>query len=62
MTIVRTDEPHHVDIGSQLPAARIASLAQDAPPAEVGASVVAMLQMRGLCGADIDLSAGMIAP
>jgi NAD(P)-dependent dehydrogenase (short-subunit alcohol dehydrogenase family) len=29
---------------------------------EVGASVVAMLQMRGLCGADIDLSAGMIAP
>jgi NAD(P)-dependent dehydrogenase (short-subunit alcohol dehydrogenase family) len=31
-------------------------------PAEVGAAVVAMLAMPGLCGADIDLSAGMIAP
>ena len=29
--------------------------------AEVGAAVVAMLAMPGLCGADIDLSAGMIA-
>ena len=29
---------------------------------EVGAAVVAMLAMPGLCGADIDLSAGMIAP
>lgn len=28
---------------------------------EVGEAVVAMLQMPGLCGADIDLSAGMIA-
>jgi NAD(P)-dependent dehydrogenase (short-subunit alcohol dehydrogenase family) len=28
---------------------------------EVGAAVIAMLQMPGLCGADIDLSAGMIA-
>jgi NAD(P)-dependent dehydrogenase (short-subunit alcohol dehydrogenase family) len=28
---------------------------------EVAASTVAMLQMRGLCGADIDLSAGMVA-
>ena len=28
---------------------------------EVGAAVVAMLNMPGLCGADIDLSAGMIA-
>ena len=28
---------------------------------EVGAAVVAMLHMPGLCGADIDLSAGMIA-
>ena len=28
---------------------------------EVGAAVVAMLRMPGLCGADIDLSAGMIA-
>lgn len=28
---------------------------------EVGAAVVAMLGMPGLCGADIDLSAGMIA-
>jgi NAD(P)-dependent dehydrogenase (short-subunit alcohol dehydrogenase family) len=31
-------------------------------PAEVGAAVIAMLRMPGLCGADIDLSAGMIAP
>lgn len=29
--------------------------------AEVGEAVVAMLRMPGLCGADIDLSAGMIA-
>lgn len=29
---------------------------------EVGAAAVAMLAMPGLCGADIDLSAGMIAP
>jgi NAD(P)-dependent dehydrogenase (short-subunit alcohol dehydrogenase family) len=29
---------------------------------EVGRAVVAMTQMPGLCGADIDLSAGMIAP
>ncbi len=28
---------------------------------EVGRAVVAMLDMPGLCGADIDLSAGMIA-
>jgi NAD(P)-dependent dehydrogenase (short-subunit alcohol dehydrogenase family) len=28
---------------------------------EVGAAAVAMLRMRGLCGADIDLSAGMVA-
>ena len=28
---------------------------------EVGAAVVAMLSMPGLCGADIDLSAGMVA-
>ena len=28
---------------------------------EVGAAVLAMLRMPGLCGADIDLSAGMIA-
>jgi NAD(P)-dependent dehydrogenase (short-subunit alcohol dehydrogenase family) len=31
-------------------------------PEEVGAAVMAMLAMPGLCGADIDLSAGMIAP
>jgi NAD(P)-dependent dehydrogenase (short-subunit alcohol dehydrogenase family) len=31
-------------------------------PAEVGAAVVAMLGMPGMCGADIDLSAGMVAP
>jgi NAD(P)-dependent dehydrogenase (short-subunit alcohol dehydrogenase family) len=29
---------------------------------EVAATVLAMLRMPGLCGADIDLSAGMIAP
>ncbi|HLK41730.1 MAG TPA: SDR family oxidoreductase [Thermoleophilia bacterium] len=29
---------------------------------EVAAAVLAMLAMTGLCGADIDLSAGMIAP
>ncbi len=29
---------------------------------EIGAAVLAMLRMPGLCGADIDLSAGMIAP
>jgi NAD(P)-dependent dehydrogenase (short-subunit alcohol dehydrogenase family) len=29
---------------------------------EVAAAVIAMLRMPGLCGADIDLSAGMIAP
>jgi NAD(P)-dependent dehydrogenase (short-subunit alcohol dehydrogenase family) len=29
--------------------------------AEVGAAVVAMLAMPGLCGADVDLSAGMVA-
>lgn len=28
---------------------------------EVGAAVLAMLAMPGLCGADIDLSAGMVA-
>lgn len=31
-------------------------------PDEVGAAVIAMLRMPGLCAADIDLSAGMIAP
>jgi NAD(P)-dependent dehydrogenase (short-subunit alcohol dehydrogenase family) len=31
-------------------------------PDEVGAAVLAMLRMPGLCGADLDLSAGMIAP
>ena len=31
------------------------------PRTEVGAAVVAMLAMPGLCGADIDLSAGMVA-
>jgi len=29
---------------------------------DVGRTVVAMTQMPGLCGADIDLSAGMVAP
>jgi len=31
-------------------------------PDEVARAVLAMLRMPGLCGADIDLSAGMIAP
>jgi NAD(P)-dependent dehydrogenase (short-subunit alcohol dehydrogenase family) len=31
-------------------------------PDEVAAAVIAMLHMPGLCGADIDLSAGMVAP
>jgi hypothetical protein len=30
--------------------------------AEVAAAILAMLRIPGLCGADIDLSAGMIAP
>jgi hypothetical protein len=29
---------------------------------EVATAVIAMLGLPGLCGADIDLSAGMIAP
>jgi len=29
---------------------------------EVGTALVSMLQIPGLCGADIDLSAGMVAP
>lgn len=29
---------------------------------EVAKALIAMLAMPGLCGADIDLSAGMIAP
>ena len=39
-----------------------AALSRLVEPAEVGAAVIAMLGMPGLCGADIDLSAGMIAP
>jgi NAD(P)-dependent dehydrogenase (short-subunit alcohol dehydrogenase family) len=39
-----------------------AALSRLVEPAEVGAAVIAMLSMPGLCGADIDLSAGMIAP
>lgn len=38
-----------------------AALGRMVTEAEVGAAVVAMLGMRGLCGADIDLSAGMVA-
>lgn len=38
-----------------------AALARMVTEAEVGAAVVAMLSMSGMCGADIDLSAGMIA-
>lgn len=39
-----------------------AALVRLVEPDEVGAAVTAMLRMPGLCGADIDLSAGMIAP
>ncbi len=38
-----------------------AALGRMVTEAEVGAAVVAMLAMPGLCGADIDLSAGMVA-
>jgi hypothetical protein len=29
---------------------------------EVAKAVIAMVQMPGLCAADVDLSAGMVAP
>lgn len=38
-----------------------AALGRMVTESEVGAAVVAMLAMPGLCGADIDLSAGMVA-
>ncbi len=38
-----------------------AALGRMVTEAEVGAAAVAMLAMPGLCGADIDLSAGMVA-
>lgn len=38
-----------------------AALARMVTEDEVGAAVIAMLAMPGLCGADIDLSAGMVA-
>ena len=38
-----------------------AALGRMVTEAEVGAAVVAMLAMPGLCGADVDLSAGMVA-
>ncbi len=38
-----------------------AALGRMVTEVEVGAAVVAMLAMPGLCGADIDLSAGMVA-
>ena len=38
-----------------------AALGRMVTEAEVGAAAVAMLNMPGLCGADIDLSAGMVA-
>ncbi len=38
-----------------------AALGRMVSEAEVGAAVVAMLHMPGLCGADVDLSAGMVA-
>ncbi|WGM20495.1 SDR family NAD(P)-dependent oxidoreductase [Paenarthrobacter sp. OM7] len=38
-----------------------AALGRMVTESEVGAAVVAMLGMPGLCGADVDLSAGMVA-
>jgi NAD(P)-dependent dehydrogenase (short-subunit alcohol dehydrogenase family) len=38
-----------------------AALGRMVTESEVGAAVVAMLNMPGLCGADVDLSAGMVA-
>lgn len=38
-----------------------AALGRMVTETEVGAAVVAMLAMPGLCGADVDLSAGMVA-
>jgi NAD(P)-dependent dehydrogenase (short-subunit alcohol dehydrogenase family) len=38
-----------------------AALGRMVTEAEVGSAVVAMLAMPGLCGADVDLSAGMVA-
>lgn len=38
-----------------------AALGRMVTEAEVGGAVVAMLGMRGMCGADVDLSAGMVA-
>jgi NAD(P)-dependent dehydrogenase (short-subunit alcohol dehydrogenase family) len=38
-----------------------AALGRMVTEAEVAAAVLAMLQMPGLCAADIDLSAGMVA-
>lgn len=38
-----------------------AALGRMITEAEVGAAVVAMLNMPGMCGADVDLSAGMVA-
>lgn len=38
-----------------------AALGRMVTEAEVGAAVVAMLAMPGMCGADVDLSAGMVA-
>ena len=38
-----------------------AALARMVTEEEVGAAVIAMLHMPGMCGADIDLSAGMMA-
>jgi NAD(P)-dependent dehydrogenase (short-subunit alcohol dehydrogenase family) len=39
-----------------------AALRRPVEEEEVALAVLAMLRMPGLCGADIDLSAGMIAP
>ena len=38
-----------------------AALGRMVTEAEVGSAVLAMLAMPGMCGADVDLSAGMIA-
>ncbi|MBT2484322.1 MULTISPECIES: SDR family NAD(P)-dependent oxidoreductase [unclassified Microbacterium] len=49
-----------VDDAEQLFVSR-AALGRMITEEEVGAAVVAMLSMPGMCGADVDLSAGMVA-
>ena len=49
-----------IDVAEQAFVSR-AALGRMVTEEEVGAAVIAMLAMPGMCGADIDLSAGMVA-